>query len=276
MARTYRFSVLRVSPDLRRGETVNVGLIVFGSSRVDVRVLPSLAKVQAIDGTVDVAQVYGLTETLPQFLRSFQTEPEQLEALAELGFISASSPGEFEAHDQDAYEAVVDDLMTRLVRPPRVKRAVLRESRLTSDIRHRLTSKHWLGRRIDDIDRHLVVPNFPVSEQLDLYADFAARNGAMHTVKVIDFRVKNASSPEKFREACSISLHNIKAKEEFVGPRRFVVYAADTDTEISVERHLSVLADDADYLLNYESDEDRGFFLGEMGKVVTGQSELVA
>ena len=68
MSDNYQYSVLRVIPNKRRGECVNVGLVVFFNNKIDVRVLPSLNKVRAIDGKVDLSQIFELPELLNEWI----------------------------------------------------------------------------------------------------------------------------------------------------------------------------------------------------------------
>ena len=42
MARTYKFAVLRATPDPRKGEVINVGIVVFHPETTDIRIAPSL------------------------------------------------------------------------------------------------------------------------------------------------------------------------------------------------------------------------------------------
>ncbi len=274
MARSYKFSILRITPDFRRGETVNVGLIVFKNDGCDVRILSNLSKLQNLDGTVDVADVFDLESRIPKFLVGIESTDEKIGILEEIGILKKGDVGEFHAHNADAYEKMLHELMIELVKPRRRILQHVRESRITVDLSKKLRSRGLLGEKLQDIEKHLVVQRFPISHQLDLYADFALKNGVMSLVKTIDFRAKNAPSAEKFREACAVSFSFVKAREEFSNSRRFVLYAAEKETLNSVERHLNVLADDADHVLNYESASDRRFLLNSLEEAATGQMSI--
>lgn len=271
--RSYKFVILRFTPDVRRGESVNVGLAVLNSVRPDVRILPSLAKVQALDGNVDLRPIFDLEVNIPLALASM-ADSDQLEVLKELGFASDRDVGEFVARDSTSYQAAVSELMRKLVSPVRRRTRHLRDTRISTDLRNSLSHKGLMGRTLGDIEKHKVVSHYPISEQLDLYADFALKNGVLSVIKTIDFRVQNAASAEKFREACAVSFSFIKAKEEEKDARRLVVYAADVKTEAAVDRHISVLSDDAEYVLNYESVKDRRFLMDEIEKITSGQTSL--
>ena len=60
MALSFKFSILQAAPDPRRGERVNVGLVVFLKDKVDFR-MPELRKLRALTGHGwdDIARAYG-------------------------------------------------------------------------------------------------------------------------------------------------------------------------------------------------------------------------
>jgi hypothetical protein len=65
MEHSYSYSVLRVIPNQRRGECVNVGVVVFRpDGDTQVRMLSSLNKVYALDANIDVSQF----DDLPQMI----------------------------------------------------------------------------------------------------------------------------------------------------------------------------------------------------------------
>ncbi len=45
---TYQYSIIRVTPNPVRAETINVGMIVMRPSGADVRVIETTAKIKAI------------------------------------------------------------------------------------------------------------------------------------------------------------------------------------------------------------------------------------
>ncbi len=49
LLKTFKYSLIRVTPNLEKGETINVGLIVYHDSDIDVRMLNSVSKLKAID-----------------------------------------------------------------------------------------------------------------------------------------------------------------------------------------------------------------------------------
>ena len=77
MEAVYDYAILRVSPDARRGESVNVGVAVFLPHRLDVRILPSLAKVAALAPgfELDHGAVESAAETSEDVVRRLRGRP---------------------------------------------------------------------------------------------------------------------------------------------------------------------------------------------------------
>jgi hypothetical protein len=48
MAHTYQYSILTAIPDARRGERVNVGIVVFREGKADVRFVQAAFKLKAL------------------------------------------------------------------------------------------------------------------------------------------------------------------------------------------------------------------------------------
>jgi Protein of unknown function (DUF3037). len=63
-------------PDPKRGEVVNVGLVVFTEHKVDVRVLNASAKVRIIDGASSVADLDSLKKGL-ESITAWATSTDQ-------------------------------------------------------------------------------------------------------------------------------------------------------------------------------------------------------
>src|ERR1017187_5563562 len=85
MDRSYKYAVLRIIPDSRRGECVNIGIVVFTPSKVDVRLISSLNKVAAIDGSIDLHRIAALPEALKEHLSSKDGVDAKYSALKEMG-----------------------------------------------------------------------------------------------------------------------------------------------------------------------------------------------
>src|SRR5947207_5557988 len=162
MARTYRYCVLRAIPDKRRGECVNIGIAVITEAEIDVRILSSLGKVTALNGSVDVGQLHELPTTIGTYLKQFPTVDARHAALQRMGIVTASDLGWFETGPSVDYETSVTRLMRTLVLPVTRRTTTRLHQRLKTSLRDRFRKQGILGVDLDAIDKHLVVANYPI------------------------------------------------------------------------------------------------------------------
>src|SRR5437660_42133 len=118
MAHSYRYSVLRAIPDQRRGECVNIGVVVFKpGGGTDVRLLSSLNKLYALDANIDVEQFEELPQMIVDWVSSTDDIERRHESLKQFGIVTVSDLGLFQCDDKQ-YEWFVDQIMNTLVKPP--------------------------------------------------------------------------------------------------------------------------------------------------------------
>lgn len=245
MAHCFKYSVLRVIPDTRRGECVNVGLVVFLHEGVDVRVLPSLAKVSALNGTVDLDQLRDLPSTISEWIPTGDTEYRHT-MLKDMGVVSVTEMGEFETDGSPhSYETAVKRLMKTLVQPiPAELRAVAPGTRLVTTLKSKFRANRILGSGVNDIAKHLVVPNYPIDEDEGLFADFVVKNGAYHITETADLRATSASNIDRVRIASFAAIKLHRAKETFgKSTKRYVVYASRRGAPAQAENLIGQFAD---------------------------------
>lgn len=245
MAHCFRYSVLRVIPDSRRGECVNVGLVVFLDEGVDVRVLPSLTKVSALNGTVDLDQLRDLPSTISEWIPTGDAEYRHT-MLKDMGVVSVTEMGEFETDGSpSSYETAVKRLMKTLVQPVSAEiRAVAPGTRLVTTLKAKFRANKILGSDVNDIARHLVVPNYPIDEDEGLFADFVVKNGAYHITETADLRAMSASNIERVRIASLAAIKLHRAKETFGrSTKRYVVYASRRGAPAQAENLIGQYAD---------------------------------
>ena len=229
MAHIYNFAIIRVSPDPRRGELVNIGIVVFLPSKLDIHLLPSLTKVHALHGELDLTQLYDLPAKMNAFMPKRAPTSDRHRLIRQLGMVELSELGQFQA-EKEQYDVIVEKLMTKLVKPTVGAREVVFDSSgLVSQVRKVLKDVKLLGRRPDDIEKHKIVPNFAVDAEKGLYADFAGKNSIHHFTETIDFRVARGINGPKFNEFAKATLVLREAKNLFTSSNRTVIYAIPKD-----------------------------------------------
>lgn len=119
MAHIYKYAILMAIPDPRRGERVNVGIIVFLNDRIDVR-FAELSKVHALAGgdwnayAADVRRrLIDQYEANKQAEELIRTEPrfDPIFQASDLAWLSINSEKE--------YEARIREILTSLVLLPK-------------------------------------------------------------------------------------------------------------------------------------------------------------
>jgi len=266
MGNIFNYSILRVVPDSGRGETINIGVVVFLDDRLDARILPSLNKLRAIDPNVNLEAVYALPEELDR-LAGRGTAELRNQMLQQLPFVSTSGLGWFEIADQQAYEATIENIMRRLVMPP--ARAARRErapSHLDRDLKKQFAKKNILGDKLDDVNHHRIVHHYPISVDDNLYADFVLRNGAWHVTETLDLRAKPETvRGDKFKQAAVKAITLDRASKVLGnGFTPLVVYAADQATLDIAQSHINLLSDYAERLYNFLDPSDLNAYLSRI------------
>lgn len=275
MAHSYRFAVLRAIPDARKGEVINVGIVVFHSDTVDVRLAPSLNKLLALDGSIDVDQIRELTTALGQWTSRFDTVEQKYDAIRHFGIVTVSELGNFELFQGEAYEDAISRMLRLFVLPRPRETAVLPvASRLTTNLKLIFQKQAVLGKTMEDIHSHLIVPNFPIDAEENLYVDFALRNGAYWITETADFRAKSQNVMDHLRIASLASVKINKARKRFRGTKvnSFVVYAAHGVED--VQSQLNLMSEYVDELVNLEDRNELARYTNKILRVAGHNRQL--
>lgn len=272
------YCLLRYQPDIYRHEVISIGVVLFSPEGPKLELASNLSKLRALDPNASLIHVHEQAASMAQVMEMmWQSGSSASEIVA---FLSRGLSGMFcmplgtlDATGMTEAE-VIDELMRDLVLPPARKRSqATASSRLSTELRTVFQQARMLGRDQSDIDRHLIVPHFPIDADLGLYAEFALRNGRFHVTETVDFRVKDAAS--KKREAESKTLVLLKALEA-IGKddllRHVVVSGANTD---AARTSIALLTRHADDVFVRESAEDWCRYLDLMHRAAShGQSSV--
>jgi hypothetical protein len=126
----YRYALIRFVPDMRRMEPINVGVIVQGPGRIDLKLSPHAAKRKDVETGIYQQWRDFLTEEISGAPRPLfqprKTSPDFIRYVSELceGPVVVSNSLAHQAPDTDTFEAVLEKLYQRLVAPmPPVQQA---------------------------------------------------------------------------------------------------------------------------------------------------------
>lgn len=115
MSDTYSYALIRAVPDARRGEWVNIGVVVFLPDRLDVRLLRDLSKLRVMDPSLDLSLLDELEDGWNAMARKGKVG-ERHSILARCPVAHASPLAWFISSAED-YERNVAAIMTDLVIP---------------------------------------------------------------------------------------------------------------------------------------------------------------
>lgn len=248
MARSFEFHVIRYEPDLRRGERVNIGLIVNDGLQPQVHLLNNMSKAQALSPQVRFPG--SLRADLSEMFADVMTSQDQLEVI-QMGEFSLSHPGRFYC-DDDELPLQVDAAMKRLVLPARRPSGREGTTRLHTEIKRQFRQDGVLATDPKEISDHKVVAGFEFPGDEELAADFAYKNGAWHLTQVLDYRSTTAAAAAK--KIKEVSLKAIALDQAAKEPDRLLGDELRVKTTAVVwvpEELQSVVAPQLDILEDY-------------------------
>jgi hypothetical protein len=262
MARSFDFCVLKYRPDPRRGEVVNIGIVIFFGEQLDVRLLESFGKAQALSPGVSFDSLATLPGRLNYLTSGINDNQAKRDFLARFGQFTASGLGQFDIALAEDYESEVARLLVDLVLPPRsLKTATKRIGQLRRSVKERFQCSGLLGLSFEDIHAHKVIASFPISEPENLFADFAFKNGKYRFAQIVDLNTSGSNNSQKFKECCEKALVLDKARREFGGDAsRIVLFSAPEDRTAIVDSSINLLSDYATEILNADSEDDLASF----------------
>lgn len=251
MANIYKYAVLKAVPDPRKGERVNIGLIVFLPDRLDVR-FSDVGKLRALTGKAWDDYMQSTKKMLFQ-LHERLKEPDKI----------ASAFGEFErvlkfsdfasmrVRDEQDYEKRVREIIQTLVAKPKPARKTS-TTRINTEIAGQFRNASVLAEPEQKIEDRKIVRDFYVAPEEDLKADFAFKNGRYFFTATLDLRKQNVHINEAAFKAIVLD----KAKVFKEGATAIGVYAAQRDDRAH-KAHIELLSDYAHRTFNWLDDDDR-------------------
>jgi hypothetical protein len=257
MAHTFEYAVLTAVPDERRGERVNIGLVIFRDDRVDVRFKHAAYKLRALTGQAWDSHV----ETAEQRLLSlFHRDVKPSNILAEFDILEPvfkpSDLGWLSAQNEDDYERKVSEIIATLIGPPPRERQET-QTRINTEIAAHFRQVRLLAKSTEGIETGRVVRNFPIAPNEGLAADFALRNGKIHVASTLDLRKLTAN----LGEAALKSIVLDKSEEIYKGDVHTIgVYAVDEGMHEHFGQHIELLGDYSQDLYNWADPEEQWQF----------------
>lgn len=259
---TYQYSVIRVTPNPVRAETVNIGFVVMTQSGPDVRVIESASKIKVISNLFNMDSI----DKIRLQLESILTERITLEQACGFfqGSMTLSPVGTFSASSEKEYEEAVDRINKEYITPERSKRKTeVTQKRIITELKDRFETAGIMGKGMIDINNHKVVQDYPLSESEGLYAELLLKNGKYHLTETLDFRTSGMK--QKIGESAVKAITMNTAKSIWRGEvNTFVVYAANALQERSHTQQINLVGGYADHMFNLLSAQDMAAYFDHM------------
>jgi len=257
------FVFLRARPDDIRGESLNVGMVVFLDEGPRVYVDAPIHRMRSLHpdlGLIDYEKWAAELETaLPQIgnrqsqLLWLQKGLGAISADEELGHIAVDSIEEIIPGIESLLERYVHVPERTVVPSPRSSKP---GSKLHVQLRSWFRSTRVYSSKISDLSKGRVVPGYPIDVSDDLYADFALKNGAIHIIETLDLRgIERVTKGVRGEAGLTAIVLDQARRNLSVDSKRIAVTAADDYSLVKSVVHL--VGRYADDVIALESSADR-------------------
>ena len=259
---TFKYSIIRITPNPVRAETINVGLVVMKPSGPDVRIIDNASKLKAITNIFDLNALQNSRKQLEDILSS-GLSLEQASLLFKGSFL-LSNVGTFHAADERAYELKINELNKLFITAEKAKRKIeVSQKRIITELKDRFELEGVMGKNLQDISEHKVVQGYPLSESEGLYAELLLKNGIYHLTETLDLRISN--NRHKLGESSFKSVTMNAAKTKWKNEvKTFVVFAAEPSQEKAHSQQLNLVGGYADNIFNLLSTDDMAKYYDHM------------
>lgn len=228
MDRYFEFQIIRYEPDARRGERVNIGLLVNTNPKPQVHLIKNMAKALALSPQVRFHA--NLQAELADMFSDLSADGS-LQSMRKFEPFSLSEFGSFYCKATDL-QGHVEAAMKRLVNPARRPSSREGNTRLHTEIKRQFKSDGVLATDPSEITQHKVVAGFEFPGDEELVADFAFKNGAWLLTQVLDYRTTTvAAAAKKIKE---VSLKAIALDQATKEPDRLLGEKLDVKTSAVV------------------------------------------
>lgn len=264
-----KYSLIQFTPDRKRNETINIGLVAFMPDAIVVNLCESIRKIRAVDGAISGNDLKNIESMLHKIFS--KSVPVSLEIESKFEFLKLILPdsyqlsalGCFSAASREEANLKISLLMNELVIPPRPVITRERGARIITNLRTIFRQHDLFSESVDDIFNHRIVEKFPISEKSSLRADFALKNGVYHITETIDLGARDASM--KFKEAGLKSFVMAKAKLELGKETKcYAVYSANAADEKDKSEAIDLLSEGSDFIFNLRSQKDKVDYIQRM------------
>jgi hypothetical protein len=276
MARSFEFSVLRLVPDLARGEAVNIGIVVFLDDGVDVRIGEVLTRARLLYPAATPNLLREAVEVVRRLGAATISATDRHASLLQVGMFALGSLGYFTVEDDrpETYEAHLARLLRLFTATTRATESRTRPaSRLNTAIRQELRKERVLAAVGDAgaISDHMIVPDWPIPTRPSLHADLALRNSVMRVCQIVDLSLSDDGPPPPalFEGVVTLDV----AQREADAKETFLAYRA-SGPSARIDEALGIARLHASHLVDWDVKKERDDFLSEWILAAKGPKDL--
>jgi Protein of unknown function (DUF3037) len=253
MEHIFEYAILKAIPDARRGERVNVGIVVLNANHFDVR-FSGLAKVRALAGGDWTGYADRVKRRLEEVFSSVAGAAEFATCWRlQENVIRISEIAAFAAASAELYELRIAEILSSLVVPPRLERRP-RNTRINTEIAAEFKRANALAMGDMPKINDKIQRDFPIAPEEELRADFALQNGVLHATATLDLRRVNIGIS---RAALPALVLDKAAKTFGSDTKRYGVYAAAQSAISQFAPHIRILKDYSDYVFNWDDAQEK-------------------
>lgn len=273
MMHYFDYALIKYMPSPMRGEVVNIGLVVFKTSSVDVRMLPVSYKAALLDGVTTESHIFRIKESFEDLAKFADSPKNAYQLLSSCSrSVLLSEKAYFGINSLNEYEEKVQGLLTSLVKPIAKKVHSTRPPRLFTQIKDSFKRMSLLGNSIEDIEKHKVIANFLLESSTGVTADFVLKNGIYHVSQVIDYG--SGDYRNKYKETCLKTMGFIEGKKTLKETKGYLVFYATNGEEKDLIAQLNLAQQYSDDMFNMMSKEDSTRYFQIMSNLAGRQLQI--
>jgi hypothetical protein len=271
---TYDYALVKYTPNPKRGEIINIGIIIFKNNDFDLRLLSGAAKLRLLDGTSSTDDILSIEKAINDAKPHCKNQKEFLSFLDLFrSSFSIGKMAKFQIDHEQQYEAQITRLFNDLVKPYSARESFVRTSRIQTLVKNKFESLNILAKSDDELSYHKVVQNYTLNEKSGFSADFLLKNGRYHISEVIDYNVNDLNS--KFKET-TLKVMTFMEGKKHLGDNTgcYFVYSAAPEIEQQIQSHLNLADDYSESMFNIASKQDERRYFDMISKLA-GQDSPV-
>lgn len=264
MARVFEYALIRLVPFAHRGESLNIGIVVFHPDKADVRLNAPASLISYFN--VSQRAIDWIGSRIHKMDSPDLDIKSRFEMLSDASGYTLSEIGWFSIDAESQYELRIQDIISEYVDKPKQLRSKIKPTGIGRELRNLFKEHDVYSKNIHDIENHKIVPNMPVGPSGKLHIDFMLKNSLYHATETLDFKNSDHVGATEIKSAALSSVTFLHAKETHstFGIKCYLVYSLTSAVEKVLEPAIEIARHNAVQAFNLESRDDKNRYLDLM------------